>query len=123
MPRRKKRVSSNNTKLAGNPDDASLQELCISASPLGLYATVVGFLSTRFGGLDLIVLGLETPVLVLCAKGLFEKSLLAVLLDNAGFEELGRPLNDGADLRIFRYICISILFVMSFGIKDIAHAK
>jgi hypothetical protein len=103
MPRRKKRVSHNNEKFAGTLDKASLRELRVSASPLGLDTIVVGLLPTCFGGLDIIVLGLETPVLVLCSQGLFEKSLLTVLLHNAGFKELGRPLNDGADLRVFRY--------------------
>lgn len=87
-----------------------------------MQALVESLLAAGLLGLDFAVLGLEAPVLPLQCQSFLDKVLLAVLLGDTAAEELGRALDDGANLRVLGDLGLAILLlVMPFRVKHGTH--
>lgn len=91
---------------------------------LGLKSLVVRLLSACLGSLDVAILSLETASVFLTGEDFVDKGLLAILVVEPAREVLGRTLDDGADVGIFRRSHLAILLlVMSVGIKHVTHLQ
>lgn len=85
---------------------------------------VVGFLATRLGRLNILVLPVETTAVLLLGDNLLQHGLLTVLVLQATAEELCWAFNDGADLRECGYVVLRVVFlVVALGIKDAPHLQ
>ena len=85
---------------------------------------VMRLLSTCLSILQLAVLLLESFGLLLASQDLLNEGLLPLALLDAAREELGRTLDNGANLAVLGRLHLARLFlVMAMRIEDVAHLQ
>jgi len=82
------------------------------------------FLTARFGGLYFIILRFEAPGIAFTGKNFIGEGPFPLFIGQSGTEVFGRTLDDGANLRKFRYLRLLVLFLIEpFWIQNRSHAE
>lgn len=93
-----------------------------TAAPLLFESFVESFLATGLPVLQVAILLLEAASVLLASKYLFHERPLSLLVLDAATEELGRTLNNCANLAVFRRLHLAAVFpVVTMWIQDITH--
>lgn len=87
---------THSTAIARHPSNSRLDNLALVS--LRHQCLVMPLLATRLALVDVLVLPLEAATVLFLLDDLLQESLLAFLVVQAAAVELGRALNDGADL-------------------------
>jgi hypothetical protein len=103
---------------------ASATGLLDTTLALSLEVFVESLLSTALLGLHFAVLLLEATGLLLAGKDFLHEGALAILVLNPGGEVLGRALDDGTDLAVFRRLHLTtVLLVVAMRVEDVTHLQ